>query len=302
MATQTSSINATIEAASARWGRNHCRSVTTVADVAGSLNATYFDLNYVDYEFNEVQAYVYLNVDPAIAGKTGISATVMSGDSADAVATAIKAGIDAADLPFIVSVSGSVLTIENQVIGNITAEADSGSTGFTFSVLQDGLGVDLGATSDAINLTLETSTVVINSNQKGQTPLDELVNGQQASITMSLIEVTKERFDTLVGEVTGGNVTPMSGTKVSGFGEASLHKSLSKLGGTLILHPIRLAESDKSNDLVFFRSAPKVSGLSFDGQNPQALELEFTAYLDSNFNKEINLFIKGDWTQKGLRA
>lgn len=305
--TTTRRIDAQFEAAEARWGRQHCRTVTAVADSSGSLNDTYFDLNLIGYDFAEDQYYVWFNVnslgtDPAVSGKTGIEVPLATDASAATVAAAIKTAVDAANVPAFVSVTGADAAITNQVQGAITAETDAGSTGFAFVVGTEGLSVELGATDGAIELSLNTETSVIQSNQTGSLAGSEIYLGSSAEISMSLIEVTKERFDTLVGEVTGDSVTPVSGTKVSGFGESRLFQALDELGGQLILHPIRLADSDKSSDVIFWSSAPLAETLNFDGTAPQALAVTFKAYLDRGQNTAINLFAKGDWTQKGLTA
>ena len=298
----TRRIDATLEAATARWGKAQCRTITTVADVADSLDGTYFDLNLIGYDFVETEYYVHFGADPVIAGKTAIAATITSDDAASVVAAAIKTAVDAADLPCFVTVAGDVVTIENQVQGAITAETDSGSTGFTFEVGTVGVSVELGATSGPLDLALATEVVDITSNQTGSLIGSQIFVGSNAEVSMSLIEVTKEKFDVLVGEVTGDSLTPVSGTKVTGFGESRLFQALDELGGQLILHPIRLPLADKSADVVFHKSAPKVESLNFDGSAPQELAVTFTAYLDRGFDTAINLFAKGDWTQKGLRA
>ena len=303
--TTTRRIDAQLEAATARWGRQHCRSITPVADSSGSLNDTYFDLNLVNYSFVEAAYYVWLNVnsagvDPAVSGKTGIEVAVATDATAATVAAAMKSAIDASDVECFTVVTSGVLFVTNQVQGAITVETDAGSTGFTFTVGELGLSVDLGATSGPIELTLSTETVPITSNQTGSLIGSDIFTGSTAEVGLSLIEITKEKFDILVGEVTGDSVTPVSGTKVSGFGESRLFQALDALGGQLILHPVRLPVSDKSADVVFHRSAPKVDSLNFDGTAPQEMATTFTAYLDQSFNKAINLFAKGDWTQKGL--
>ena len=305
--TSTRRIDAQLEAATARWGRVECRTVTTVADSSGSLNDTYFDLNMVGADFSEQQYYVWFNVsaagvDPAVSGKIGIQVAIATDATAEVVATAIEAAVNLLDKEVFVSVSGSVITFENQIQGAITAEADSGSTGFTLVQAAAGVTVDLGATSGALELTSSTEVVDITSNQTGSIIGSQIYVGSAVEISMSLIEVTKERFDILVGEVTGDSVTPVSGTKVTGYGESRLFQALDELGGQLILHPIRLAVTDKSSDVVFWKSAPKPESLNFDGTAPQELAVSFTAYLDSAYNSAINLYSRGDWTQKGLRA
>lgn len=305
--TNTRRVDAYFEAAELRWGRQQCRTWTTVADSAGSLNDTYLDLNVIGYDFLEDQYYVWLNVNsagtnPAISGKTGIEVAVATGATAAVIAAAIVTAINTADIPVFVSSSGAVVTLTNQVQGAITAETDSGSTGFTLDVGTVGLSVELGGTDGAVEVAFNIESTTITSNQTGNIAAAEIFQGASAEISATLIEITKERFDTLLGEVTGDSVTPSGGTKVSGFGESRLYDALDDLGGQLILHPVRLAVTDKSRDLIFWRSAPKLESLSFDGTAVQSMPVVFTAYLDRSYSTAINLFARGDWTQKGLTA
>jgi hypothetical protein len=57
--TQTSDIQ--IAAATVKWGREECRKVTFVDDVAGSLTDEYFDLNVLDEDQVETAYYVLLS-------------------------------------------------------------------------------------------------------------------------------------------------------------------------------------------------------------------------------------------------
>lgn len=71
--------------------------ITTVADVAGSLNSTYFLLG-VPNDSSTQTKYIWFNVDgggvdPMVPGAIGIEVDITSGDTADAVATATEAAI-----------------------------------------------------------------------------------------------------------------------------------------------------------------------------------------------------------------
>lgn len=309
MAVTTSKKSVVLEAASVKWGKAHCRAFTAVANTANALAGDYLPVNYFTPDLVEVLGYVWFDdgvaSDPAPAGRTLIGAvSVTSGDAASVVALAMKTTLDAAVVSGSIkafrpsSVSGAVITVENKFIGEITEETDPDSTGIVDEVLSAGFGIDLGATSEAIELTMETQSVDITTNQTGAIVDDQIYVGSSANLSMSLIEVTKERFDILVGKVTGDSVTPSGGTKVTGYGESKLFQSLADLGGNLILHPLRLASTDKTYDVFFPKSAPKPSSLNFDGTAPQAMAVEFTAYLDRSIDDKINLFFKGDWTQE----
>ena len=102
--------------------------VTAGADTAGSLNGTYWNLSSPTADY-----YVWYNVggtgtDPALAGRTGIEVNITSGATADQVAAATQATIQAlAD--FDASAAGAVLTITNATSGVATAPTD-GTTGW----------------------------------------------------------------------------------------------------------------------------------------------------------------------------
>ena len=301
-------VDANLEAAKVKWGIKHCRIITPLADVAFSLNDTYFDLNGFDPNLNQSLYYVWYNVDsngtdPAIAGKIAVEIALIENDSALAVATKTKAALDLLSPKlFKTEILLGNLHIQNKFIGGVTAELDSGVTGFTFVVGVDGIGLDLGATADAIEISFESNSVDITSNQTGGLIIDQISQGVGATATTNLIEVTKERIEALLGKVTGDTVTPVAGTTVTGGGESKLFKSLSSLGGMLILHPIRLPETDYSADWVFWKSAPNPASINFDGTAIQQLSVEFLAYIDPSKNKNINLYARGDWTQEGLDA
>lgn len=308
MGTTTKRIDATLEAANVKWGKLHCRSFTTVANTANVLAGKYLPVNYLTPGLVEVTGYVWFDdgveSDPAPSGLTLIGAvSVTSGDVASVVASAMKTTLDAAVVTGTIkafkpsTVSGAVITVENKFIGAVSEETDPDSTGIVDEIVRVGLGVDLGATSEGIELSMEAQVVEIKSNQTGEIISEEIYVGSSASLSMSLLEVSKERFDLLVGEVTGDTLTPSGGTKLAGFGESRLYQSLSDLGGQLILHPIRLPVTDYSSDVIFWKSAPKPSSLNFDGTAPQVMAVDFTAYLDQSVDTKINLFAKGDWTQ-----
>ena len=307
MAQSNKRIDATLEAARVKWGKLHCRTITAVANTANVLAGKYLPVNFFNPVLGETLGYVWfddgLASDPAPTGRTLIGAvSVTSGDAAGVVALALQTTLGAFTVsgyaPLkVISVAGAIVTVENKFIGQVSLESDLNTTGFSFETLIAGVGIDLGATSDGIELSLEAQTVDITSNQTGGIIASQIYTGSSASLSLNLLEVSKDRFDLLVGQVTGDSLTPSGGTSVTGYGESRLFQSLDSLGGQLILHPIRLVDTDYSNDVIFWKSAPKPQTLNFDGTAPQTLAVEFTAYLDLSKDKKINLFAKGDWTQ-----
>lgn len=108
--------------------------IECVADVAGSLNDTYFYINTPENEY-----YVWFNADaggtdPEVAGKTGVEVAISEDDTADTVAAAVKTALDAlADMA--ASVVTDTVTVTNGTGGAVEDPSDSAeATGFTFDV------------------------------------------------------------------------------------------------------------------------------------------------------------------------
>lgn len=128
--------------------------IITVADVAGSLNNTYFLL----YAANSTTAgttitsyYVWFNVggagtDPNPAGvDKGITVAFADGSGINTIASNIALAINAAaSNHFTVTSAGGVVTTANTVSGNVTDATDStgAATGFTFSITTHGTDSD----------------------------------------------------------------------------------------------------------------------------------------------------------------
>ena len=293
-----------LEAAKVRYGREHCRSIQAVADVAGSLDGTYFDLNGQDPSFfNEMQFVLAINVDPSIMGKTAIIATVGADESASAVAAAMVAAISSymgnefrARLD---ENDSSKVIIENRFAGPVTAETDSGSTGFTFEVEQEGSSVDLGKTSGPVEFEKEPNTTPIELNQTASVVNAEIFQGETCEVSAAFTELTPARIRALFN-VLGGEAQNPGGDYVVGGGTSKLFQDLAVLGGQLVVHPQRLPDNDYSRDLILWASAPKPESLNFDGTALQEAPTTFTAYIDDRYIDALKLYALGDWTNKSV--
>lgn len=303
MAINTTETNIRLESVNAYFGKKHCRTVQTVADVADSLLNTYFDLNWINGDFQEVQGYLYFDTDPAIPGKTGISVARTTGDSAATIAAAIKTALDASSALVESAVNGDTITIENRAPFAITAETDSGSTGFTLAVARAGSGKKLGKTAQGgTTVTLEAQTFEVKADQTGEYLLDDINIGTSSSIEAGFIELTKADFELLIGSAAGDIVTGAT-SDITGYGESRLYQSYFALGGTLVLRPIRLeGQSDYTGDVIFHKCAPLPADINYSGTDQQVLNVSFKPYLDSGIDSKVNLIAFGDWTQSEILA
>jgi len=107
-------------------------SVTTVADVSGSLSSVYFLISSAD---NVTNYYVWINVNntgtnPNISGLTGIQVNIPTNATATQVATAIASAVNGFNGDFNVTSLGSAVTITNSTVG-ATTPSSAGTSGFT---------------------------------------------------------------------------------------------------------------------------------------------------------------------------
>ena len=302
MACRTTTQPIKLEAANLYWGREACRQVTLVDDVAGSLSGEYFFIDAKDIDGVSTEYYVLLEgttppSDPAPAGKTKISVSYSDDDSAATIAGLIQVAVDAVEGFKAEVVSGSQVHIENNYIGEVVDGDRSNAPSLSFSD-DSGIGGFLGKTSEGIELAIETQSTEIQANQTGLLVTDEIFQGQTASLTAGFIELTKERLKSIIGGAVGGSYTPSGGTELTGGGDSRLFQSLKQVGGgKLILNPIRLGSSDRSEDVIFWISSPKPESINYSGTDVQVLNCTFTAYLDESKPSAIRLYAFGDWSQ-----
>lgn len=113
-------------------GATQVQNIDTVADVADSLDGTYFELNSAN---NERKYYVWFDTgngsDPALTNRVAIRVEIVTGDSADNVATALQIALDA-QTDFNASVVSNTVTVTWAKNGLVDSIVDNG-TGFTFN-------------------------------------------------------------------------------------------------------------------------------------------------------------------------
>lgn len=300
----SSSSSFLLSAADVSWGRRECYTVK-VNDLAADMDGEYFLIDALSDDFgSNVEYYVWFDgggADPAPAGKTAIAVDISGDTSAADVASSLQAAMEAqanfrSKLDSADSNNETVI-IEGQYKGAITNQAADVDSGVTITRQREGLGGSLGKTSGGVEISFETQSVQILSDQRAQLPEDEVIQGVTAECSMSLMEMSEERFETVVGSVTGDTYTPAGGSQLSGFGDSRLYASLFDLGGELTLHPTRFAASDRAKDVTFWKCAPKPGSLNFSGEDPQVLEVTFTALIDSDVQSAINLVAFGDGEQ-----
>lgn len=294
--TTTSAIK--LAAANVSWGRKNKDCISPVADDTGSLNDTYFDFSSASVEY-----YVWYNVnslgsDPSIANKTGIEVAIATDAPIATVVTATVAAIETATAAWATATAdGLSFDLEAKVVGEVLSVTADGAapTGFAFVSHVAGLGGDLGRTSDGIEVSFETTSFEVKSNQTGETLIDEIATGRVLTCSMNLLEMTQARWSELVGDGLGDKLTPSGGTEFVGFGTSKDYVSMLDLAGELVLNPI--AADDNSENFTFWKCLPKPASINFSGTDLQVMAIEFSAYIDESKDEKISLGGFGDNTQ-----
>lgn len=297
-----------LSAANVSWGTREA-SVFEFTENAVALDGLYilFDAPATNFGSN-VRYKVWFDLDggstePTVAGTTAVEVAVVTGDTIAQVVTKVATAVDAhANLRAIVCPDEPTkVLIEAEWKGAVTNVGAVGTTACVVTRNKIGLGGDLGKTSGGVSVAMETASVQILADQSGATPLDEVFTGATVEVTMSLMEMTPARWETVVGSVVGDTLTPSGGTQLVGFGESRLYQSFFDLGGELVLHPTRYAASDRSRDITLWKSVPKPGSVNFSGEEPQLMEVTFTALADRALDSKINLMAFGD-SQQDVRA
>jgi hypothetical protein len=291
--TTTKKTEQVLEAMNWYFGARECRSITFVNDTAGDQEDLYFDLNGIDENYAEKQYYVWLDAgtgtDPVIAGKTGIQVVYTSGDTASVIAGLAQVAISAI-AEFEGFATGAVCEVENKFLGAITAEDYSNAGTIAGVVNKDGFGGLLGAIASgggSVNTSQELED--IKSDSTGEIILDQIIKGASVNIDLTLLEMNTERWESLIGEGYGAS----EGTSV-GYGTSKLYKSSFDFAGQLVGHPVRLDLSDRSADVVLWKTAPNMNSISFSGSEVQSAEFSFIGLKDSTKPSTVDLFARGD--------
>jgi len=147
------------------------QTITTVADVAGSLAGDYLLLNS---GVNQNLYYFWFNVsgsgsDPLISGRTGVQVDLVTNDSANDVASALNTAINTISSHFSSTVLNNVITVTNEQYGTAATATNGGSSpGFSYAVVQEGaidvLLSNLASPSQATDATARSLVRVINRN------------------------------------------------------------------------------------------------------------------------------------------
>ena len=173
------------------------QTVTTVADVAGSLNSTFFLLSDAGNAHNY---YVWNNinsagVDPAVAGRVGIQVASATGASANTIATNTRAAINAVSgISIVASGATNQVILTNSFPGTVTAAANgTASPGYSYSVGTAGSWGTPPISGLVVTLQQNSTVLAIFANPSPTQP----ITGSKAIVNAALNDVLSFVFSSL---------------------------------------------------------------------------------------------------------
>lgn len=294
--------NIKVEPSDGLWGNQNTTEVTTVADVADSLDGLFFNIDAQSGTLYYVWMDGVAAADPAPSGRTGISVAYSTGDSAATLAgLAVTAIAAIADFNAKIDPDDNTkLRIQDINIGAVTAAVDVDST-FAISTLRVGSSLDLGFIDGAIEVSFSEDILDVLAAQEGTNIIEGIRTGKNIdNIAMPMKESQAAKLKTLI-EVSGASTTPSGGTEVSGWGSSQDFTSISGGARKLVLHPLRIASGTFTSDLAFWRAYPIITGINFQGDSEEIINVDFKILPDTLIVKAQRLFTFGDHSQDFLR-
>lgn len=297
--------NIKIQGVNVEWSQQQTECITAVADVAGNLDATYFenDTHYIWMSEGGV------GIDPAVSGKTGIEVTYATNDSAVTIAAAIVSAVNAAGAGFHAGLQPNSaglkvnVVIRQDAFGAVTAFADgAASTSFTFATERAGSSLSLGFLEGSVEPGLSEDIVDIQTLQTGTQIINSLRSGRNVdAISVTMLERDVAKLKEIIG-AGGHTFTPSGGTEVVSWGSEDTKNFTSILNESrsLRLHPNNLVDSDRTEDWLFWRAYPNLNAVVFSGDAAATIQVEFIVRPDGLNDSKARLFVQGDWQQNFL--
>lgn len=234
-------------------------------------------------------------VEPTVVDTTALAVDVSAATTPALIATAISSAINAVGaVEFTGTVSdGTTVQFVYDDVSKVNS-VEQGTAGFALQLvrIQIGGSIDMGLLDSDISVDPSTEVTEIQAHQFGLTILGQNVTSVGATISLTLKEYSPAKYREIF-EAIGGRV---ANTSVTGFGTALVSTNLLLKAKRLVLHPVYKAANDLTEDYTFWKAVPDLGAITFSGENPNTLPLEFTAFQDDSKPADVNVFAFGDIT------
>lgn len=301
-------VNVTVDPLNLYMGNQQfgCLTVTNTVDHAG---------NYIKLSNLTQKIHVWFDdgvaADPAPANSTAIDVTyttlLTASVLADNIVTAINAQSATLKIHAKKVIDGGVVCVSIQAkdIGLVfDAWADVDTT-LDFDVLRLGSRLDLGLIEGDLTIGIEENLLDITSHQFGPELLAQLRLSNNFTLSVTLQEAVKAKIAEFM-KFSAVAFTPVGvgATEVIGYGaQAGSKQFLNTINDalTLVCHPVKLVETDRSNDLCFWRSYAVISEILHSGENKKTFTADFSFYVDDAIDNRASKMVYGDWQQNLLK-
>lgn len=289
-------VNSSVEPRKWFYGLEHCRTWEYASLPSGESVAI---LNLIQEDYTELNGYIHLTnggSDPAPVGLTKLATVdVTASLDVDALVADIKAQLDAsiyADLIQSQVEAGGKIEILNNFIGLISEETGN-TDGATVAIGQQSFGTALGLlTEDGASASFELEFLDTLTDTAGNVPVESFLISINATISMSLLDTSKAKFEELFIKPLGGSYEN-GAEKIIGFGTGTFFKSLvdGKMG-RLVGHLSSAPFSDRSEDWEML-ALLQPTETNFN-KELRTLAIQATSYYDATAPEEINIFRIGN--------
>lgn len=141
-------------------------------------------------------------------------------------------------------------------------------------------GIDLGHTTGGVLLTAERDFEDVTVDRYGSTPIDKVLTGNRAMVNFTLAQPNWRALDTAIPETSSADGAAADRIDLGAQAGASLRSEAKQL----VIHPLKNADSDTSDDVVLYKavSAENVElPLRIDEQ--KVVEITMHALVDESY-------------------
>lgn len=276
----------------ATWEIEEAFCLSTKDLTAADLGGKYF----VVYNASGTKYKVWFDVnnastEPTVSGSTGISVELTGSETSAQIATAIDSAIEAvvaANYTGTISDSTTVKFVYDDTSKITAPEQGTAGSLLQLSRVQIGGSIDLGLLDGDVTFDPNVEVQDVTAHQTGAVVQAQLITSVGGTVSLTLKEYLPSRYRELF-EAIGGKVAT---TSVTGFGSAMVGKNLLATAKRLKLKPVGAA--DETETYTVWKAVPELGSITFSGENPNTLPLEFTAYIDDSKDTTVNVWAFGD--------
>lgn len=296
----STAANVRIQSMSARWEIEEAFCVDFKGQTAASLDGDHFLFSDGTTEYFLWYDGTGSTSAPVVSGRTAIEAAIDAATTPAAIAAIVDTAIEAAT-GYTGEIEGTILTLTLDTLDEVVSDPAAGTSAQEITVINKGGQLNLGLISGDVAPAFEETLFDVVAHQTGQTILAQLRQGLGVTLPLALQDYTADMYSQLI-TVAGGKFTPAAGTELYGRGTGTLGANTITRSRRLVLHPFNKAAADKSEDITIWQAYPSVDDITFSGENPQIMNVTFTAFPDDRKPGDINIIAFGDSSQSGIVA